>query len=278
MKSTLYSLIAIVMFGINTHAQTTLMTYNIRFDNPNDKDNWWEHRKAELTQLLNYYHPDIFGVQEALKRQLDFMDDELPDYQYIGVGRDDGKEKGEYAAIFYNAEKLELISSHTYWLSETPDKVSVGWDASMERITTYGVFRDKASGDTLHVFNCHYDHIGKVARKNSSELILKLIEQKQLYSKNLVVMGDLNSEPENPPITTLSSKLQDSYIKSKIAPYGPVGTFNGFDHTMIPERRIDYIFVKNLEVQSYRVINDKRANGLSPSDHLPVFVEVAVRN
>ena len=112
------------------------MTYNIRYNNPNDNENWWENRKEEVVHMIKYYHPDIFGIQEGLNDQVNYLNNSLPNYSYTGVGRDDGKEKGEYTAIFYNSDKFELINSKTYWLSNTPNKVSVGWDASMERITT----------------------------------------------------------------------------------------------------------------------------------------------
>lgn len=249
------------------------MTYNVRYNTANDGDNWWEHRKSEVAVLIERYDPDIFGIQEGLFGQVEYLNEQLANYTYIGVGRDDGQERGEFTALFYNTNTYKLLSNHTYWLSETPEKVSVGWDAAMERITTYGVFLNKTSGDTLHVFNCHYDHIGTLARENSSKLILELIGQKNLLNKPLVIMGDLNARPEDKPITILTEVLQDSYA-TVTEPVGPVGTFNNFDPKHALKDRIDYILLRNLAVKTYQAINDKRPNGLYPSDHLPVFVEV----
>ena len=166
----LIQLIPFILFS-----QTSIMSYNIRYSTERDKENQWEYRKAEVVELINYYSPEIFGIQEGLEKQVKYIDMALDNYRYVGVGRDDGKTKGEYAAIFYNHDRLRPISSHTYWLSETPNEVSIGWDASMERITTFGQFYDMQTEDTLYVFNCHFDHIGKTSRKNSAKLILKII-------------------------------------------------------------------------------------------------------
>ncbi len=254
--------------------QTSVMTFNIRYDNPQDGQNRWEHRKQDLVSMLESYAPDILGVQEALKTQLDFLDDQLLTYNYLGVGRDDGLEKGEFTAIFYDTTKLTLIETQTYWLSDTPETVSIGWDASMERIVTYGAFKLITTNDTLHIFNAHYDHIGKSARKNSSLVILKLITQKKLDSKKLVVMGDFNCESPDEPILALRTKLQDSFQSTLTSPVGPQGTWQSFDPQAVPQRRIDYIFTSNLVVEHYRNIDERRKNKLCLSDHLPVYIEV----
>lgn len=275
MKQLKYQTLAIILlFFFNLNGQTSIMTFNIRYDNPNDDKNWWENRKDEVVQMIAYYHPSILGVQEALKNQVDFLNNKLTSYNYMGVGRDDGKEKGEYAAIFYDSTKFELMETKTYWLSERPDTVSIGWDASMERIVTYGVLRNKFTKDSLYILNCHYDHIGKIARKRSSELILQLIKQKKLDKKRIIVMGDLNSESQNEPIQLLRTLLKDSFESSKRPPYGPIGTFSSFDTTIIPKKRIDYIFTGNLIVEKYRIIDDRRKNNLCLSDHLPVLIEI----
>ena len=140
--------------------QTSIMSYNIRYDNPDDGPDWWEHRKTEVVALLVYYAPDFIGLQEALPQQTDFIDQSLPAYQYIGFGRDGQGTESEGAPIFYRPDRYELISSEVLWLSETPEQVSRGWDAALNRITTYGVFRERSTGDTLHIFNCHFDHRG----------------------------------------------------------------------------------------------------------------------
>ncbi|MFA7273897.1 MAG: endonuclease/exonuclease/phosphatase family protein [Crocinitomicaceae bacterium] len=249
------------------------MTFNLRYDNPSDGENNWHLRKQEIVSFFNFYEPDIFGIQEGLVHQVGYLEENLPQYSKIGVGRDDGKMKGEFAAIFYNSEKVALIETATYWLSETPLKVSVGWDASMERITTFGTFKMKNTGDTLYVFNCHFDHIGQLARKQSAELLIQLINQKGLSDKKVIIMGDFNAEPSEEPIQVLGSYLFDAREITNVAPYGPEGTFNSFDNHQLPNKRIDYLFVKNLKVERYRCIEDKRINGLWLSDHLPVMIQ-----
>jgi len=254
------------------NAQKSIMSYNIRYNNPNDNENWWENRKPEVAELIAFYAPDVLGIQEGLHDQVSYLNSALPKYSYVGVGRDDGKEKGEYAAIFFNTENLELVKTETFWLSETPKTVSVGWDASMERIVTYAQFKDKSTEKTIHVFNCHYDHIGKKARKKSSGLVLGLIEQMAISNERIAVIGDLNSLPDSDPIQILKTELQDSFENCKISAYGPIGTFNNFGPNKKLTARIDYILTKNLPVKRYRAIDDRRKNNRYPSDHLPVLV------
>ncbi len=270
-------LLLTILFIINCTliiGQTSLMSFNIRYNNPNDKENWWEYRKKEITEMINYYQPDILGIQEGLNEQVSYLDSALTDYSYVGVGRDNGKEKGEYTAIFFNTKKLHALADQTYWLSQTPDIVSVGWDASMERIATFGTFRNIKTNETIYVFNCHYDHVGKVARLKSSNLIIKLLEQKDIAKEKIIVMGDLNCEPNEEPIQILKTKLEDSFEVSKKSAYGSVGTFNRFDTKLHLSKRIDYIFTRNIEVESYINIDDRRSNNLFLSDHLPVFITI----
>ncbi len=255
-------------------AQTSAMTYNIRYDNPDDNENAWPHRKEEITKMIHYYSPELLGIQEGLHHQVTYLDSTLHDYTYIGVGRDDGDTKGEYTAIFYQHDRLHLVSSNTYWLSPTPNQVSVGWDASMERIVTYGLFIDKITNDTLHVFNAHFDHRGPQARENSAAQIVKMIEDKHLLDKKVIVMGDFNCEPHEPPMKVFTSQLDDHYKHSKAVSYGPLGTNNRFDTNFFLDRRIDYVLTKNLNVSTYRHIDDRRHNNLWLSDHLPVLIKI----
>lgn len=267
-----YLLLPVLMMVLGLNAQKSIMTYNIRYNNPGDKENWWENRKQDVATLIQYYQPDILGIQEGLHDQVKYLDNALEKYAFVGVGRDDGKEKGEYTAIFFNNQNLELLKTKTYWLSETPDRVSVGWDASMERIVTYAKFKDKKTKNIIHVFNCHYDHIGKMARENSSKLVLDLIKKMGVANEPIAVIGDLNSLPEEKPIQLLKTKLQDAFETSSMPAYGPTGTFNSFNPNAELTRRIDYILTKNLKVKGFRSIDDRRKNGLYPSDHLPVLI------
>ena len=253
---------------------TDIMSFNIRYDNPKDNENWWENRKGELANLIDYYHPDFVGIQEGLNDQVEFIKENTRGYDYIGVGRDDGLDKGEYTAIYYDSTKFHLIRTETFWLSESPETISVGWDASMERICTYGIFENKGTGDTLHIFNTHFDHRGERARLMSAKLIVSKINHYQLNLHKVVLMGDLNCEPGSEPIEHLKTGLEDGKEISEREFYGPLGTFNGFDQNLIPKRRIDYVFTINQEVLSYRHINDRRSNNFCVSDHLPVLIKI----
>lgn len=252
-----------------------VMTFNIRLSLESDKENSWTSRKPEALALMNYYHPDFFGVQEAVPQQMTDMKNGLKNYSAVGVGRDDGKDKGEYSAIFYNNEKLEVLKSGTFWLSETPEKPSKGWDAAYNRICTYALFRMKKGGKKFWAFNVHFDHVGNVARVNSSKLILEKI--KTFNQKNLpvVLTGDFNLTEDSEPIKIISKSLDDSFYHSQTPPYGPKGTFQAFDVNVAPKDRIDYVFVKGFKVLNQRTINDRRENLLYPSDHFPVLAEIS---
>lgn len=252
----------------------TIMSYNIRYDNPNDNENSWDQRKEALVDLIAYYHPDFLGIQEGLFNQVDYISDHTKNYAMIGVGRDDGKKAGEFVALYYDAGKYELIDQKTFWLSQSPDIPSKSWDAALNRICTYGLFKEKNGNRRLHVFNTHFDHRGPEARKMSAKLILEKIEDYAPQGSQVVVMGDLNSAPQSEPILLLTAELEDGRISSKKKFYGPIGTFNNFDKSMVPDRRIDYIFVKNLGVTYYRHIDDRRPNNYWVSDHLPILIEI----
>lgn len=268
-------LFILIFVGLNIQAQTIdIMSFNIRYDNPSDNENSWDNRKADLLNLINYYRPDFLGIQEGLNHQIEFLAKNMTEYKYIGLGRDDGDTKGEYTAIYYDSTKFELIQTETFWLSETPDTVSVGWDASMERICTYGNFKNIETGGVIHILNTHFDHIGEQSRAMSASLILSKIKDYNISSEQLLVMGDLNCEPKSQAITNFKSELDDGMEMPESTFYGPVGTFNAFDTGRIPNERIDYIFTKNLTVLSYRHIDDRRPNQLCISDHLPILIQV----
>ena len=159
----------------------SIMSYNIRYDNEWDKVNSWEIRKDEVIKLIYEYDPGIIGIQEGLLNQVRYINNAFNNYDYFGVGRDDGKDRGEFCSIFYDKTRYDLQKSSTFWLSETPGKISVGWDAALERICTYGLFLDKKKGQNFWVFNTHFDHIGSIAREKSAELILIYISIGTLF-------------------------------------------------------------------------------------------------
>jgi endonuclease/exonuclease/phosphatase family metal-dependent hydrolase len=255
---------------------TRLMTYNIRYANPNDGVNYWENRKEKLASLVQYYEPAFLGIQEGLLRQVEYLDSCLESFSYIGVGRDDGKQKGEFCALYYDTALFRVIIDSTFWLSETPHIPSNGWDANLNRICTYGLFEHLETKARIWVMNTHFDHRGRQARENSARLVLKRIEELDTGNLPLVLMGDFNATPDDKPIQILTSKLSDGAAISQKPLYGPPGTSNGFREDEIV-RRIDYLFTGNVRVLSYAHIDDRRDNNLHVSDHLPVLMEIDLR-
>lgn len=255
----------------------TLMTYNIRYDNPNDGENIWDKRKETLVNQIRFHEPDVMGTQEGLEHQLHFINEHLKSYTYVGIARADVKEdgKGEYSAIFYNTEKYTALDNGTFWLSETPDIPSRGWDASLNRICTYILLKSKSSEDIFWVFNTHFDHQGKLARENSAKLILEKINSINQNNIPAFLMGDFNLKPEETPIQNITKQFYDVRDLSQEPPFGPVGTFNGFDINRPITNRIDYIFVseKNIKVKKYAVLANVK-DLKYPSDHFPVIIQV----
>ena len=254
--------------------QHTIISYNIRYDNNWDIENSWEIRRSNIIQILIKYSPSIIGIQEGLLNQVQYIDSSLINYDYVGVGRDDGKEKGEFCAIYFDTTRYVLLKNSTFWLSETPDTISVGWDAALERICTYGLFKDIITKKEFWVFNTHFDHMGIIAREKSSGLILKRIKKINRQSLPVILMGDFNSIPNSPPVKEIVTELSDALQISLQKLHGPGGTFNGFNEDLPIEKRIDYIFTKNLKVLSYTHVNDRLENNRHISDHLPVMIKI----
>ena len=279
-KTSLKSVAVIFCFACATSmfSQTKVLTYNIKYDAKSDTVNNWNFRKEAMVKLLQHYEPVFIGLQEALIHQVSYLDDALHSYSYIGVGRDDGKEKGEYTAILYDSTQYKVVQSNTFWLSETPEKISKGWDAALERICTYGLFEHHTTKEQIWIFNTHFDHIGELARENSAQLIVDKIKEINTAKIPIVLMGDFNLEPERKGISILKSYLQDGKEITQKPFYGPTGTFNGFDHNMKLDRRIDYLFVNHLRVIDYIHIDDRMENNMHISDHLPVLINVIKEN
>jgi len=271
--------IFLVLINFVIHAQElSLMTYNIRYATVNDGENQWEKRKEFLSDQLHFYAPDIFGIQEGLEQQVKYLDENLEEYAFVGVGRDDGKTKGEYCAIFYNKQKFQLLGEHTFWLSETPDKISKGWDAAYERICTYAFFMDRTTGSNFWVFNTHFDHIGELAREKSAELIVQTIKEINKDEFPVFVLGDFNLNEKSKAIGYLSSNFNDARNISLENPFGPFGTFTGFKFHEPVKDRIDYIFCSKevVVVKKYGVLTDSK-NEKYPSDHFPVMIKAEIQ-
>ncbi len=259
-------------------ADLRIMSYNIRYNNPGDGERAWDRRKEEVAALIQFYQPDVIGLQEVVHEQLTFLESQLADYGRIGVGRDDGQQAGEYSPVFYRKDQFELMDQGTFWLSETSDKPSVGWDASMERIATWGQFRRKEQKDTVFFLNTHFDHRGEQARQESARLIRRWIAN-HAAEYPVMVTGDFNSNLTSVPyqILTEGDQLRDAYSVSQLPSVGPDRSFSGFTVTdSLPGDRIDYVFVSpNVRVNRHAIISSFR-NGYYPSDHLPVVADVVL--
>ena len=272
-----FFLIFCFLFSVSYSQETSisLMTYNIRYDNPSDGENVWSNRKDELVGLIKFYNPSIFGIQEGLPHQVAYINYTMPNFGFIGKGRD-GSEKGEYSAIFYQRNRFEVLETDTFWLSLTPDQPSKNWDASLPRICTYALFKEKETGILFWVFNTHFDHIGQQSRLQSVDLILKKINSTSTKNYPVFFMGDLNSEPSNEVISELNSSLIDTFDVTVASPFGATGTFNGFKFHESVTRKIDYIFISNssqISVNKHATLSNSK-DLKYPSDHLPIYIEV----
>lgn len=253
-----------------------VMTYNIRLDLNSDAENSWTKRKDLWISQVRFFSPDILGIQEARPNQVVDIAGNFPSYGYVGIGRDENN-TGESSNIFYKKDRFVVQQESTFWLSETPDVISKGWDAAINRICTYALLKDKLSKKQIWVFNTHLDHIGEVARTKSIELILSKISELNTMNDPVIFMGDLNSEPDTPRIMDLKTIMTDTRAISEEKPFGPAGTFNGFNHDKPVTELIDYIFISmnsNFKVKKYAVLSDS-VNARYPSDHLPVYVEIS---
>lgn len=256
-----------------------VLSYNIRYDNPADGNNQWKFRKDYAADLIKFYDADIIGTQEVLHNQLLDLTNRLPEYSFVGVGREDGKTKGEYAAIFFKKDRFTVVDSGNFWLSENMNAVGKkGWDAACERVATWAILQDINSGKRFFFLNTHLDHMGKVARYEGALLVLKEVES---LSKGLpvIVTGDFNATPADEPIQVLTNpvdKRRLTHARDIAAlKYGPDYTFHDFGRIPVNERQfIDYIFVKgNVKVLRHGILTDSN-NNLYPSDHHQVLTTI----
>jgi endonuclease/exonuclease/phosphatase family metal-dependent hydrolase len=250
-------------------------TYNLRLDLASDGPNAWPQRREMVKALIRYHGWDLFGTQEGLIHQIRDLE-AMAEFGRVGVGRDDGAQAGEHAAIFYRRSRFALLSHGDFWLSLTPDQPSMGWDARCcKRLASWAQLRDQASGRAFFVFNVHFDHEGELARRESAKLMLRKIGEIAAGAP-VICLGDFNSTPDTEQIRTLSAALADARGASATPPYGPVGTFNGFQLDAALKDRIDYVFVSPpIRVLNYAVLSDNLDRRF-PSDHHPVQVRLAL--
>ncbi|MES2465402.1 MAG: endonuclease/exonuclease/phosphatase family protein [Armatimonadota bacterium] len=254
----------------NTDSILNVATFNIRYDTASDGINAWPNRREWVRDLMDYHEFDIVGIQEALVHQLEFLAEQR--FDYVGVGRDDGKKAGEFSAILFDKNRFEKKDSGTFWLSETPDIPSKSWDSSLNRVCTWVRLRNRAAKKEFYHFNTHFDHKGNVAREKAAEIILQKITT--IAGNNpFFLTGDFNLTPETAPIKRLSGALRNASVVTEAKPYGPSGTFNGFNLQTRLDTPIDYIFVSpQVKVLRYAVLPDSWAQRY-PSDHLPIKIK-----
>ena len=273
-----FLIIATLLLVASVNAQKMIVgSYNLRYDNKNDSinGNGWQQRAPVIAALIRFHDFDIFGTQEGLLHQLNDINTALPQYDRYGRGRDDGIDKGEHSAIFYKKDKFKLLNKGDFWLSQTPDTPSLGWDARCcNRICSWVYLQNKKSGKKFYFFNVHYDHQGVIARKESSKLILQRI--KKIAGKEPVIFtGDFNGSVSTEWYKTIATSgiLKDTYDEVKY-PYANNASFNGFGTTKESKDIIDHVFVtNNFKVLKWGLLTDTY-NGKFPSDHFPVLVEI----
>lgn len=254
----------------------SIVTYNIKYDDRSTQQNSWVLRKEGMIELIHSISPDILGIQEGLMHQVDYLETNLNSFRYVGVGRDDGNKKGEFCAIYYNKNKYRLIKSSTFWLSENPSEVSIGWDAALERICTYAKLETLNGNNKIWIFNTHFDHFGKMAREQSAKLLIKKIRNINTDGEPTVVMGDFNALDNSKVIEVLKKEFKDSMEISEKMHNGPIGTFNNFLPKQEITKRIDYIFIYGMKIVSHEHVNKKLDNGNHISDHLPVLTKMKI--
>ena len=271
--------VLLIMMSITALAQQfTVGSFNVRFANPGDSGNLWEQRREAAANMIRFHQFDVFGVQEALKSQMDDLAGFLPEYAYYGKGRDDGKDKGEHSPVFYRKDKFKLLSKGDFWLSETPDKPGLGWDATCcNRICSWVQLQDVKSGRKFFFFNAHFDHQGKIARVESGKLIVKKIKE-IAGAAPTVFTGDLNGGHESEWYLTLenSDLLSDTYTKVKY-PYASNSSFNAWGQSVDGYEIIDHVFVTNHFTTSRWGILTDTYHGKFISDHFPILADIKLK-
>lgn len=280
MKNLLITLLILILSHFAFSQSLRLITYNLRYDNKGDGVNQWGNRKEKVATLIKKYNPDIFGVQEGLNNMLIDLKLLLPEYNFVGVGRDDGKTKGEYSAIFYKKDLFKVEQDSTFWLSKTPTIIgSKDWDAAITRICTWAKIKDIKSSKEFYLFNTHFDHMGDTSRLQSA-LLLKKTGTMNANGLPIIYMGDFNSEPEEFPYKVMTSNnrgpLKDSFYSAIKNATDTLCTFTGFEVNGKICKRIDYIFTdQNWQVNFYNILHDNDGTYYY-SDHLPVMCDVEV--
>ena len=249
-----------------------VMSYNIRMGTAKDGTNSWEYRYPATAMMIQDQKPDVFGVQEAFDFQIRFIEDNFTDYDCVGVGRDNGKSEGEHMSIFWNKKTVKMIKWGTFWLSETPEKPSKGWDAACKRIATWALMKDKNTGKMFYFVNTHLDHRGSEARRQGLNLIVSRIDEINQKGYPMVLTGDFNMKPDDAALTGLEQKMQSA---RKIAPktdnHATLNLWGKGKADMV----IDYIYVSGFSAcPEYHTITEKYGAWKYVSDHYPIYAKL----
>lgn len=277
-KITTFSLLLILLFANscstsdymlwNKDHNLSVMSFNVRFDTTEDGENQWDNRKEACLSMWRETSPSIVGVQEALHNQVNYFNDNLPDYDYVGVGRDDGHSSGEYAAIFYKTADFEVLETNSFWLSETPDYPSLGWDANNIRIVTWAHFRDRNTNQTFSVYNTHLDHLGKTSQTESTKMIIQRINEMTAAEDPVFLVGDFNMLIGNSRMKPITDEFFDA--RKYAGQTDNEKSFHLWGKWWFPDRNIDFIFYKNAVALSFKTIT-KNYGVPHLSDHRPLL-------
>ena len=280
---------AVLMLAACSGTQIRVMSYNVRLGVAKDGENAWENRKVATPAMLDDICPTVFGVQEAYDFQVDYILEQCPRYNAVGVGRDDGINAGEHMSVFYDTNRIELLDWGTWWLSETPDVPSYGWDAACRRTATWTLLKDRKSGKKFFFVNTHLDHVGKLARKNGLALIYDKIREMNPDGLPMVLTGDFNVMPDDECLTDISSLMNSARFVTAHA--DTIGSFNGFGKNgysdaapSMDEKTIhntlwplDYIYYSGFDkCLCFRVVAEKYEDCPFISDHYPVYADLVM--
>jgi endonuclease/exonuclease/phosphatase family metal-dependent hydrolase len=274
---------ALFAFFLNDSGAQSInvMSFNIRLNTASDSLNAWPYRKDMVASQILFHDVHLLGVQEALHDQMMDLQARLPQFKYTGGGRDDGKEKGEYSAIFYDSTRLQILKTGMFWLSETPEVPgSKSWDAAITRMVTWARFRDRKTKKVFYAFNTHFDHVGKVARRESARIIQRKV-QELAGNTPAIITGDFNARPTDEPIQVILDpneplRLKDAKALSETRHYGPTGTFNAFRNKETNDEPIDYIFLRgNWKVKKHATLS-QTWGGRFASDHFAVMAVLSL--
>ena len=265
-------LCALPQFAVAQSSELKVMSYNIRQGTAKDGTNSWMYRCPATLEMLEDQQPDVFGVQEALGDQIKFLEEFTKDYDCVGVGRDDGKKKGEYMSIFWNKKTVKMLKWGTFWLSETPDKPSKGWDAACYRTATWALMKDKRTGKKFYFVNTHLDHVGVEARANGLALIVDRIAEINPEGYPMVLTGDFNVKPDDPCLTGLDARMKST--RKIAAKTDGHHTYNGWGKAS-KDMVIDYIYISGFSsCPEYQTVTKKYAQRTYVSDHYPIIARL----